>query len=28
LKTCDKEIWFTFPQFKVEVLKMQVAYNQ
>ena len=27
LKTCNKEIWTTFPQFKEEVLKMQAAYQ-
>ena len=27
LKSCDKEIWTTFPQFKEQVLKMQQAYK-
>lgn len=27
LKNCDKEIWTTFPDFKVQVLKMQEAYK-
>ena len=27
LKSCDKEIWITFPKFKEQVLKMQEAYK-
>ena len=27
LKTCDKEIWLTFPQFREQVLNMQQAYR-